>query len=135
MSLPAPAQAPATRVIGVHPTAERWPANLLRAYIHFSGPMSRESGVGRITLRGDDGVEVTDAFLPLDTDFWNSDHPLYGVFRSRPGEARDSAESPAGPRPGGRRRYTLEVTDQWRDAAGRPLGFIVHADVFRRSRD
>jgi hypothetical protein len=121
-SLPAPDLTPVTKVISVSPTAERWPANLLRAYIYFSGPMGRESGVGRITLRDEHGVEVTDAFLPLDTDFWNSDHTRYTLFFD-PGRVKRGILPN---RQRGRalvngQRYTLEIDATWRDAAGRPL--------------
>jgi hypothetical protein len=122
LSLPGQAQAPSTRVLAIDPAVGVWPANLLRIYIHFSGPMSHESGVGRIALRGDDGQEVTEAFLPLEADFWSPDHLRYTVFFDPgrvkrgilPNRQRGRALVPG-------RRYTLEVAQQWRDAAGRPL--------------
>jgi hypothetical protein len=122
MSLPASVQASATRVLAIDPTANVWPANLLRVYIHFSGPMSHESGVGKIALRSDDGQEVTEAFLPLEADFWSPDHLRYTVFFDPgrvkrgilPNRQRGRALVPG-------RRYTIEVAQPWRDAAGRPL--------------
>ena len=122
MALPASAQASSTRVLAIDPTAGVWPANLLRAYIHFSGPMSHESGVGKITLRGDDGQEVTEAFLPLEADFWSPDHLRYTVFFD-PGRVKRGILPN---RQRGRalvagRRYSIEVAQEWRDAAGRPL--------------
>ena len=113
---------PVTRVTGVHPTAGQWPANLLRAYIHFSGPMGSQSGVNHIVLRDDRGAAVADAFLPLESDFWNSEHTRYTVFFD-PGRVkrgilpnRDMGRALiAG------RQYTLEVATAWKDAQGRPL--------------
>ena len=114
--------APSTRVVSVTPTAGVWPANLLRIYLHFSGPMSRQSGVGLITLRDDRGEEVTEAFLPLEADFWSPDHTRYTVFLD-PGRVKRGILPN---RQRGRalvdgRRYSLEVSEAWRDANGRPL--------------
>jgi len=125
----APHLYPATSVLSVDPTALVWPANLLRVYIHFSAPMSRESGLGRITLRGSDGVEVTDAFLPLEADFWSPDHRRYTVFFD-PGRVK------RGILPNRQRgralvdghRYVLEISAEWRDAHGKPL-----AEAFKHS--
>lgn len=122
LSLTSASQAPVTRVLGVHPTAEQWPANLLRAYIHFSGPMGRDSGVSHVVLRDEHGAAVPDAFLPLESDFWNADHTRYTVFFD-PGRVkrgilpnRDMGRAlVAG------RQYTLEIAATWRDAQDRPL--------------
>ena len=116
-----PAAAP-TRVLSIDPTADAWPANLLRVYIHFSAPMSRDSGMGKITLRGADGVEITDAFLPLDTDFWSPDHRRYTVFFD-PGRVKRGILPN---RQQGRalvngKRYVLEISREWRDGLGHPL--------------
>jgi len=122
MSLASSTEAPATRVLAIDPAADVWPANLLRVYIHFSGPMSHESGVGKISLRGDDGHDVTEAFLPLEADFWSPDHLRYTVFFD-PGRVKRGILPN---RQRGRalvagRRYSLEVAQEWRDATGRPL--------------
>ena len=131
-SLGAPARASAsaaTSVVGVEPTAGVWPANLLRMYIHFSAPMSRESGLGKITLRDADGTEVTDAFLPLEADFWSPEHRRYTVFFD-PGRVK------RGILPNRQRgralvdghRYVIEIAREWRDAERRPL-----AEAFRHA--
>jgi hypothetical protein len=122
LSLAAAAATPSTRVVGIDPTAEVWPANLLRVYIHFSNPMSGESGVGKITLRSEDSVEVTEAFLPLETDFWSQDRRRYTVFFD-PGRVKRGILPN---RQSGRalvdgRRYAIEVSRVWRDANGQPL--------------
>jgi hypothetical protein len=121
-ALPGSAVTPATRIVRVTPTAAAWPANLLRVYLHFSGPMSRDSGVGQVVLRDDGGVEVTEAFLPLEADFWSPDHTRYTVFLD-PGRVKRGILPN---RQRGRalvsgRRYVLEVSSAWRDAHGRPL--------------
>jgi hypothetical protein len=129
MALPASTEAPATRVLGIDPTAAVWPANVLRIYIHFSGPMSHESGLGKIVLRGGDGQEVTEAFLPLEADFWSPDHLRYTVFFD-PGRVKRGILPN---RQRGRalvagQRYSIDVAKEWRDAAGRPLVASFHRE-------
>lgn len=130
-SLPVAAVTPSTRVVAVDPTSDTWPANLLRVYLHFSAPMSRESGVGKIVLRDSDGIEVTEAFLPLEADFWSPDHLRYTVFFD-PGRVKRGILPN---RQRGRalvdgRAYTLEISKEWRDARGQPLADS-HRHAFR----
>ena len=78
--VPAEAAAPPAAVTRVDPALDRWPENLLRFYIHFSAPMSRQSGVGLVHVLDERGEEVTDALLPVEVDFWNDDHTRLTVF-------------------------------------------------------
>lgn len=117
----APAAA-ATRVTRVSPRATVLPANLLRLYLHFSGPMARDGAAGHVRLLDANGQTVEDVFLPLDADLWNDDRTRYTLLldpgRVKTGIAPNDAMGRAliaG------RRYTLEVDARWRDAAGRPL--------------
>ena len=124
----APASA-ATRVIGLSPRAEVLPANLLRLYLHFSGPMARDGAAGHVRLLDAEGRTIDDVFLPLDADLWNEDRTRYTLLldpgRVKTGIAPNDAMGRAliaG------RRYTLVVDAPWRDAAGRPL-----AEPFRHA--
>ena len=76
----------------------------------------------------------TDAFLPLESDFWNADHTRYTVFFD-PGRVkrgilpnRDMGRAlVAG------RQYTLEVNADWPDAQGRRSVGTFPARVSRRT--
>ena len=122
-SVPPVAATATTVVTGVSPGGQFWPENLLRFYIHFSGPMSRASALGHVRLEDDRGREVRAAFLPLDVDLWNHDHTRYTVFFD-PGRVK------RGIRPNvelGRaldagRSYAIVIDRAWRDGAGQPLG-------------
>lgn len=122
VALPAPDRTPVTRVTDVHPAATAWPANLLRAYIHFSGAMSRDGGLPHIRLVDDRGQEVEEVFLPLEADFWNADHTRYTVFFD-PGRVKrgilPNRQHGRALVPG--RTYALVIDAAWRDALGRPL--------------
>jgi hypothetical protein len=116
-----PTPARAARVIGISPAGETVPENLLRIYVWFSAPMSRESGLGHVTLFDERG-EVKDAFLPVDGGFWNHDFTRYTLFFD-PGRVKDGIlprERMGRPLVAGR-RYRLVVAPTWRDARGAPL--------------
>ncbi|HXT69176.1 MAG TPA: hypothetical protein VN700_05455 [Vicinamibacterales bacterium] len=113
----------ATVVTSISPAAGVWPENLLRFYIHFSGPMSRTTAHDYVRLVDDKGVEIEAAFLRLDVDLWNTDHTRFTVFFD-PGRVK------RGIRPNrelGRaliagRKYAITVDARWADSAGGPLG-------------
>jgi hypothetical protein len=122
VALPARDATPATVVSQVYPTFDIVPENQLRLYVHFSAPMGLKGGLDYIHLLDDAGSEVTDPFLPLDTEFWNDDRTHYTVFfdpgRQKRGIApiadmgRSLTEGKA---------YTLVVDAAWRDGNGLPL--------------
>ena len=53
---------------------------MLRFYIHFSAPMSATTSFDYVHLIDETGEEVTEAFLALDTDLWNSDYTRCTIF-------------------------------------------------------
>jgi hypothetical protein len=121
-ALPPADPGPAVEVTHIYPSAEVWPENLLRFYIHFSGPMARQPGVEHVRLFDERGREVRDALLESPVDFWSPDQRRYTVFFD-PGRVKSDLVPN---RQLGRallkgRRYTIEVGVGWKDAAGRPL--------------
>ena len=122
VGLPADRQEPSTTVTGIYPTAQVIPENQLRLYVHFSAPMGLRGGVDQVALVDEDGREVVDPFLPLDTELWNGDRTRYTLFLD-PGRVKrgilPNQEMGRALVPG--RRYTLVVKEAWRDAHGLPL--------------
>ena len=129
VSLPAVPRTPSTVVTHVYPSGGQVPANQLRLYLYFSAPMDWRSGADYVRLVDAAGVEVMDAFLPLDADFWNDDRTRYTVFFDPgrvkrgilPHRQRGRALEPG-------KRYTLVVEREWRDGHGQPL-----KEAFRHS--
>lgn len=129
IGLPAGSEPPPVVVAAVYPSADEWPANLLRFYVHFSGPMARETGSGRVHILDEYGEEVPDALLPSTIDLWSPDQQRYTVF-FEPGRLK------RGIRPNlemGRalvanHTFTIVVDTGWRDARGRAL-----SQEFRRT--
>jgi hypothetical protein len=122
IAMPASAPGPATFVTGLWPAAGVWPENLLRFYIHFSAPMSRTTGVGRVHLQDDQGREIKDALLPLELDLWNGDYTRYTVLFD-PGRVKRGIlpnRELGRPLQQGR-QYAIVVDGDWRDGRGEPL--------------
>jgi hypothetical protein len=119
---PADNRVPSTTVAAVYPSGNEIPENQLRMYIQFSAPMSHRTGLDYIRLLDDRGEAVVDPFLPLDADFWNGDRTRFTVFFD-PGRVKrgilPNQQMGRALEPG--RRYTLVISQEWRDAQGLPL--------------
>lgn len=128
VSLPSGSRPMATHVRRVFPSGDEWPANLLRVYVEFSGPMSIRGGSEHLHLFDEQGKEVADPFLPLDYDFWNSDRTRFTAFMD-PGRQKSGLvpRNEMGPSLEPGRKYTLVVDDGWHDAFGQPI-----KEAFRR---
>jgi len=112
----------AVEVSAIHPSGGTWPANLLRMYVEFSGPMGRDAGHGHVKILDDQGHEVPDPFLPLEADFWDFPHTRYTVFFD-PGRVKEGIlpnRQMGRPLVAGR-KYALVIDAEWRDSQVRPL--------------
>ena len=111
VSLPATQHAATTRVTTVLPT-DTVPENLLRMYIEFSAPMSRESRC-RTHPPARLGGTRSRARVPAARRrlLESGAHTLHAVLRSGPSEARDSAERA---RWGSRSRCARAGRTRWR---------------------
>jgi hypothetical protein len=112
----------AVAVSAVHPSGGTWPANLLRLYVEFSGPMGRDAGLGHVKILDEQGHEVPDPFLPLEADFWDFPHTRYTVFFD-PGRVKEGIlpnRQMGRPLIAGR-KYALVIDAEWRDSQFRPL--------------
>ena len=122
VGLPARPATASVRVTAVYPSADEWPENLLRFYVHFSGPMARQTGAGRVHLLDADGHEVTDALLPASVDFWSPDQMRYTVLFD-PGRVKRGIlpNLEKGRALVSGRNYAIAIDAGWLDAEGRPL--------------
>ena len=125
---PAPRAAP-VRVIDVYPGGPSVPANLLRMYVEFSGPMGSRPGQDYVRLVDADGNDIADALLPLDTELWNGDRTRFTILFD-PGRVKRgilpnrTMGRPLGP--GG--AFSILIARDWPDAHGQPL-----ADAFKKT--
>ncbi len=119
--IPKPAR-PATVVIGVTPSGDRVPENLLKFYLYFSSPMSRGEVYDRVRLLKDDGPAVDLPFLRLGEELWDPTGTRLTVLID-PGRIKRGLRprEEAGPVLEAGRSYTLVIDRAWRDAEGDPL--------------
>ena len=128
VALPAVVQIPSTVVADVYPAGDVIPENLLRMYVHFSGPMGQPGGLGHVVILDAHGREMPDALLPLDTELWNGDRTRFTLLFD-PGRVKNDIlpnREMGRPLHSGD-RITLVVKKDWLDARGVPL-----ASEFRR---
>jgi hypothetical protein len=126
--LPRPLHFPRTIVEAVYPTAEVVPANLLKLYVVFSGPMRPGSARDKVRLvEADTGRVVENAFAAGGVELWDPERRrltlIFDPGRIKQGLADNLALGPP-LREGA--RYRLEVDASFKDAEGEPLvgGFV-----------
>lgn len=120
--LPARAPVAATRVVQVYPSASTLPLNLLKFYVHFSAPMSRGDSYRHIRLLSPQGAPVEIPFLELAEELWSPDLTRLTLLFD-PGRIKRGVkplEDIGGALELGK-RFTLELSDSWRDGRGNPL--------------
>ena len=113
---------PSTLVSAVYPSAAVLPANLLKFYIHFSAPMSVGRSYEHIRLLDSKGELVKYPFLELDEELWDPAGQRLTVFID-PGRIKQGLlpNSEVGPVFVEGQDYTLEISGEWKDAAGTGL--------------
>ena len=112
-----------TRVTAVYPSADEWPMNQLKMYVHFSAPMRAGTAFEHIRLVDRrDGSDVEQPFVTVQEELWNRDRTiltvLYDPARIKRGLA-PHLEAGLPLQSGGSYRLVIDAT--WRDAQGRPL--------------
>ena len=122
-STPEPATTGATTVAHVYPSAETWPMNQLKMYVHFSAPMRRGRAFDHIRLIDEStGSVVEQPFVTVQEELWDAEHRtltvLYDPARIKRGLVPN--EEAGLPLLEGR-SYRLVIDAELRDAAGLPL--------------
>lgn len=106
----------------VHPTADALPENLLKFYVHFTGPMSRGNIYDHIRLRDESGKDVELPFLEIDEELWDATMTRLTLIID-PGRIKRGVRplEEIGPALEAGKSYTLVIGREWRDGAGNPL--------------
>ena len=112
---------PIARVDQVYPTADILPSNLLRLYIVFSAPMSRDEASAHIRIEDDAGKTLRDELLP-GQELWD---PAFRrlTMTFDPGRIKRGLTSnqTIGPPITEGRHYRLVIDRNWPDARGVPM--------------
>lgn len=123
VALPAPILTPTTSVLRIDPTAETLPENLLKFYIHFSGPMRRGNTYAHLHLvESPGGREVEAPFLELGEELWDPTGTRFTLFID-PGRIKRGVlpHEELGPALQSGKHYSLIVDAGLRDATGAHL--------------
>jgi hypothetical protein len=111
-----------TSVARVYPTAEELPANQLKLYLEFSGPMSRGEAANWVRLFESDGAPVELPFVEIDQELWDREQKrltlLFDPGRIKRG-VLPQRELGGALEPG--KEYELVIGKGWPDAKGQPL--------------
>lgn len=121
-SLPAAVVESRVKLHAVSPGAARVPSNLLKFYLHFSGPMRRGEAYEHVRLREANGEVVAGAFIEIEPELWNSDRTRLTLLID-PGRIKRGLllHEELGPVLYPDRNYVLEVDATWRDDRGASL--------------
>ncbi len=116
------ASAAVSHVERVYPTADMWPENQLKFYVHFSAPMSRGEAFHRIHLLNGRGEQMQLPFLEIDEELWDREQRRLTILFD-PGRVKRGLvpNQEAGPPLVSGNKYRLVIDREWKDAAGRPL--------------
>ncbi len=109
------------RVDAVYPSAAELPENLLKFYIHFSGPMNRGEAYQRIQLsRGENPVDGP--FLELGEELWDPRQTRFTLF-IHPGRIKRGLKphEDDGPAISVGEEYSLRINQAWTAANGEAL--------------
>jgi hypothetical protein len=120
--VPAPTQAPTTRILSVTPSVDAWPENILRLYLTFSAPMRIGEAWRHIRMLDAAGQPMGGMFVEIEQELWDPEGRrltvLFDPARIKRGLVDHINEGP--PLAAGT-GCTLEIDAAWRDAKGRTL--------------
>ena len=131
--IPFPDSADAPRLLGLYPSTDTLPENVLKLYMNFSAPMREGESMKHISLLNNKGDTLKDTFLDLQPELWNPERNVLTVWFDPGRIKRDLIPNLklGNPLKSGE-VYTLLVSSEWKDARGLTLkedykrNFIIH---------
>jgi hypothetical protein len=112
----------APRLLMVYPSLDTLPENLLKLYLRFSGPMQEGQSLKHVALVNHNGDTVHNVFLDLQPELWNKERTVLTLWLDPGRIKRDLIPNRelGNPLKKGE-RYTLKISNGWRDVQGLPL--------------
>ncbi len=109
----------ATQLIGIYPSQDTVPENLLKIYLKFSHPMAEGRSLSQITLLNHRLDTMHGTFLDLQPELWNVDGTVLTLWLDPGRIKRDLIPNKTlgTPLEAGE-RYTLHVSTGWRSKEG-----------------
>jgi hypothetical protein len=122
-SIPKPVLTPTVEVTHVYPSADVLPENLLKFYVHFSGPMGQGEAYKHVRLTDNaTGKKVEGAFLEIGEEMWDPAGVRLTLLLD-PGRIKRGLKprEELGPILEAGKTYTLVIDATFPDATGAPL--------------
>lgn len=112
-----------TTLLKIYPSGQVLPANLLKAYLHFSAPMGEGRAYEHLTLISSAGDTVHQPFVPLQPELWSEDRKRLTLWLD-PGRVKRGllSHDTHGVVIEQGQEYTLIIDPDWKDASGKRLG-------------
>ena len=63
-------------VVGIYPSANELPENLLRFYVEFSQPMREDDFLSNVSFKDENGNDLSGIFLPSRYEYWNKERTM-----------------------------------------------------------
>lgn len=134
--IPFPAGSYPPQVIAIYPVNDTLPENLLKFYISFSKPMREGEAVQHIHLIKNNTDTLSDVFLDLQQELWNSDRTMLTIWLD-PGRIKRGLQPNKllGPPLQRNENYQLEINKDWRGENGLSLAQHYSKIFFTIERD
>ncbi len=114
--------ADAPKLLGIYPSQDSLPENLLKVYLHFSQPMREGKSNEYAFLIKNDSDTVQGAFLNLQPELWNEDRTVLTLWLDPGRIKRDLHPNQLLGAPLKKNgRYRIKVSPAWKDQQGTPL--------------
>jgi hypothetical protein len=122
ITIPQAALTEAPEVLGIYPTRDTLPLNLLKIYIRFSKPMREGQSLQHVVLLKDGRDTVRGVFLDLQPELWNADRAMLTLWLDPGRIKRDLQPNKklGSPLEKGA-HYQIIVDAQWKDHKGANL--------------
>ena len=136
IKIPSPNGLEAPTLIGMFPTQDTFPENLLKIYLQFSTPMREGESLKHISLLNNRNDTLPDVFLNLQPELWNKESTVLTIWLDPGRIKRDLVpnQQKGNPLKKGE-RYTLTISSAWKDVQGLPLAQSFSRQFVVNSRD
>lgn len=128
--------ADAPKLLGIFPSQDTLPENLLKIYLHFSQPMREGKSGDYVFLIRNESDTVRDAFLNLQPELWNQDRTVLTLWLDPGRIKRDLHPNTLLGAPLQKNgRYRIVISRAWKDQQGTPLPQLYTKSFFTIQRD
>ncbi len=109
-------------LVGIYPSSDVLPENILRFYIYFNTPMKRDQALQHIHLVDAQGNVDHEAFMEFKQELWSADGKRLTLLFD-PGRIKRgvSTNRELGPALLEGNKYSLTISENWQDVYGQKL--------------